>query len=292
MTTKLDNLPSLRKVLQKYGLFAKKSLGQHFLLDLNLTDKIARLAAPHPAVLEVGPGPGGLTRSLLLAGAEKVLAVEKDQRFLPPLQDIIDASDGRLEVNNSDALRVDAAELTDIRPLRICANLPYNVGTKLLVNWLTASPVFWDRMVLMLQKEVAERVVAAPGSKAYGRLAVLAGSITHGHISFDIPASAFTPPPKVDSAVIVLDLLPKDRRFTDLKTLGQVTAAAFGQRRKMLRKSLKQMANTHNIALDEWLEKAEINPTDRPETVDIAGFHRLATVLVRNSLATAPRLMP
>lgn len=279
MTTKLNSLPPLRDVLQKHDLFAKKSLGQHFLLDLNLTDKIARLAAPHPAVLEIGPGPGGLTRSLLLAGAENVYAIEKDERFLAPLQDIIDTAEGRLVVINKDALRVEPATLTDIRPLRICANLPYNVGTKLLVNWLTATPVFWDRMVLMLQKEVAMRVVAAPGSKAYGRLAVLAGSIAHGHISFDIPASAFTPPPKVDSAVIVLDILPTDKRFTDLKTLGQVTAAAFGQRRKMLRKSLKQLANTHNVSLDEWLNNAEINPTDRPETVDIAGFHRLAVSL-------------
>ncbi|MCF6274594.1 MAG: 16S rRNA (adenine(1518)-N(6)/adenine(1519)-N(6))-dimethyltransferase RsmA [Robiginitomaculum sp.] len=279
MTDNLNNLPPLRDVLQKHGLFAKKSLGQHFLLDLNLTDKIARLAAPHPAVLEVGPGPGGLTRSLLLAGAEQVFAVEKDERFLAPLQDIIDASDGRLVVNNTDALRVNATKLTDVRPLRICANLPYNVGTKLLINWLTAKPLFWDRMVLMLQKEVAMRVVAEPGSKAYGRLAVLAGSIAHGHISFDIPASAFTPPPKVDSAVIVLDILPEDQRFKDLKTLAQVTAAAFGQRRKMLRKSLKQLANAHDIALDEWLEKAEINPTDRPETVNVKGFHRLAEIL-------------
>lgn len=279
MTSGLNDLPPLRDVLQKHGLFAKKSLGQHFLLDLNLTDKIARLAAPHPAVLEVGPGPGGLTRSLLLAGAEHVFAIEKDERFLAPLQGIIDVSKGRLSVSNTDALRVNPAELTDVRPMRICANLPYNVGTKLLINWLTTSPIFWDRMVLMLQKEVAERVVAAPGTKAYGRLAVLAGSITHGHISFDIPASAFTPPPKVDSAVIVLDILPEDKRFSDLKTLGKVTAAAFGQRRKMLRKSLKQLANIHSISLDEWLEKAEINPTDRPETVDIVGFHRLVESL-------------
>ncbi|PHS77607.1 MAG: 16S rRNA (adenine(1518)-N(6)/adenine(1519)-N(6))-dimethyltransferase [Robiginitomaculum sp.] len=280
MTSALDSLPPLRDVLQKHDLFAKKSLGQHFLLDLNLTDKIARLAAPHPVVLEVGPGPGGLTRSLLQAGAEQVFAIEKDERFLSPLQDIIDASEGRLTVNNTDALRVNPADLTDIRPMRICANLPYNVGTKLLINWLTASPIFWDRMVLMLQKEVAQRVVATPGNKAYGRLAILAGSIVHGHISFDIPANAFTPPPKVDSAVIVLDILPEDKRFADLKTLGQVTAAAFGQRRKMLRKSLKQLANTSNISLDAWLEKAEINPTDRPETVDIAGFHRLTEILL------------
>ena len=210
MTKALENLPPLRDVLQKHGLFAKKSLGQHFLLDLNLTDKIARLAAPHSTIIEIGPGPGGLTRSLLTAGAKHVIAIEKDERFLPPLQEITQVADGRLQVINADALKVDPAKLSQIRPLRICANLPYNVGTKLLINWLTASPVFWDRLVLMLQKEVAQRVVARPGDKAYGRLAVLAGSVAHGHISFDIPASAFTPPPKVDSAVIVLDILPKD----------------------------------------------------------------------------------
>ena len=283
MTNSLDNLPPLRDVLQKHGLFAKKSLGQHFLLDLNLTDKIARLAAPHPVVIEIGPGPGGLTRSLLQAGAGRVFAVEKDERFLPPLQEIADVSEGRLYILDKDALRVDLAELSDLRPLRVCANLPYNVGTKLLINWLTANPIFWDRMVLMLQKEVAERAVADPGDKAYGRLAVLVGSIAHGHISFEVPANAFTPPPKVDSAVIVLDLLPDDKRFTDLTTLAQITAAAFGQRRKMLRKSLKRLANTNNIALGGWLEEALINPTDRPETVDIAGFHRLAEVLAEHT---------
>lgn len=281
MSDNLINLPPLRDVLQEHGLFAKKSLGQHFLFDLNLTDKIARLAAPHPAVLEVGPGPGGLTRSLLLAGAQQVFAIEKDERFLPPLQDIIDASNGRLQVMNKDALKVDPAALTEIRPLRICANLPYNVGTKLLINWLTAAPPFWDRMVLMLQKEVAERAVAVPGDKAYGRLAVLVGSIAQGHIAFDIPARAFTPPPKVDSAVIVLDILPEEKRFADLNTLAKITATAFGQRRKMLRKSLKHLANTYDIALDKWFDEAEISSTDRPETVDIIGFHRLANVLVK-----------
>ncbi len=291
MKKTLANLPPLRDVLQRHGLFAKKSLGQHFLLDLNLTDKIARLAAPHPVVVEIGPGPGGLTRSLLQAGAQQVVAIEKDERFLPPLQDIVDTANGRLDIINADALKTDPASLTDIRPLRICANLPYNVGTKLLINWLTATPIFWDRLVLMLQKEVAERVVAAPGDKAYGRLAVLAGSVAHGHISFDIPASAFTPPPKVDSAVIVLDILPKNKRFSDLKLLGQITASAFGQRRKMLRKSLKPLAKTHNIELDDWLAKAEIEPTARPETIDIAGFHRLAKTLMtaKNLTASIPK---
>ncbi|MBL4854684.1 MAG: 16S rRNA (adenine(1518)-N(6)/adenine(1519)-N(6))-dimethyltransferase RsmA [Robiginitomaculum sp.] len=279
MNNTLENLPPLKDVLQKHDLFAKKSLGQHFLLDLNLTDKIARLAAPHEMVIEVGPGPGGLTRSLLMAGAERVIAIEKDERFLPALQDIVSVADARLHIINEDALRTDPANLSDIRPLRICANLPYNVGTKLLINWLTAAPPFWDRLVLMLQKEVAERVVATPGNKAYGRLAVLAGSIAHGHISFDIPASAFTPPPKVDSAVIVLDILPENKRFGDLKLLGQITAGAFGQRRKMLRKSLKPLAKTHSIDLNDWLTKANIDPTARPETIDIAGFHRLAQSL-------------
>ncbi len=279
MSNAVENLPALRDVLQKHNLFAKKSLGQHFLLDLNLTDKIARLAAPHAVVVEVGPGPGGLTRSLLAAGAKHVIAIEKDERFIPALQDIVDAANGQLCVINADALRTDPGELTPIRPLRICANLPYNVGTKLLINWLTTAPIFWDRLVLMLQKEVAERVVAKPGDKAYGRLAVLAGSVASGHISFDIPASAFTPPPKVDSAVIVLDILAKNKRFADLKLLGQITASAFGQRRKMLRKSLKPFAKTHNIDLDTWLAKADIEPTARPETIDIAGFHRLARSL-------------
>ncbi len=279
MTSPLNTLPPLRDVLQRHDLFAKKSLGQHFLLDLNLTDKIARLAAPHPTVLEVGPGPGGLTRSLLQAGAQQVVAIEKDERFIPPLQDILKVSDGRLIIKNADALRVDPSMFTDNHPMRICANLPYNVGTKLLINWLTATPIFWDRMVLMLQKEVAERVIAVPKSKAYGRLAVLAGSVAEGHIAIDIPARAFTPPPKVDSAVIVLNILSEDKRFSDLITLGKVTAAAFGQRRKMLRKSLKPLAMSNNISLDEWLEASEINPTDRPETIDIKGFHRLVVNL-------------
>jgi len=283
MSDALGTLPPLRDILRKHDLFAKKSLGQHFLLDLNLTDRIARLAAPHEMVIEIGPGPGGLTRSLLEAGAKQVIAIEKDERFLPALQDIVNAAnvqDARLRIINEDALRTDPASLSDIRPIRICANLPYNVGTKLLINWLTVTPIFWDRLVLMLQKEVAERVVAMPGDKAYGRLAILAGSVSRGHISFDIPANAFTPPPKVDSAVIVLDILPEEKRFTDLKLLGQITACAFGQRRKMLRKSLKSFAKTHNIDLNDWLTKANIDPTSRPETVDIAGFHKLAQDII------------
>lgn len=275
----MDSLPSLSAVLKAHNLFAKKSFGQHFLLDMNLTDKIARLAAPHGFVAEIGPGPGGLTRSLLNAGAEQVCVIEKDPRFLPVLQDIADVAEGRLNILEADALKVDLAGLSDVRPLRICANLPYNVGTKLVINWLSANPVFWDRMVLMLQKEVAERLAATPGSKAYGRLAVLAQSVAQTHIAFEVPASAFTPPPKVDSAVIVLDILPESERFPDLKLLARITAAAFGQRRKMLRKSLRTLAKDAGVELEDWLERANIEPSLRPETLDLKQFHALANTL-------------
>jgi 16S rRNA (adenine1518-N6/adenine1519-N6)-dimethyltransferase len=281
----MENLPPLRDVLNRHDLFAKKSFGQHFLLDLNLTDKIARLAAPHPAIVEVGPGPGGLTRSLINAGTEQVYLIEKDPRFLPVLEEIRAASGNRIEIYEADALKIDLATLSPVRPLRVCANLPYNVGTKLLINWLTANPVFWDRMVLMLQKEVAERIVAKPGEKPYGRLAILTASIASAHISFEVPARAFTPPPKVDSAVVVLDLLPEADRFSDLITLGKITEAAFGQRRKMLRKSLRALSTIWNMELENWLEIAEIDPTIRPETLDIKGFHRLATTAKKLSTA-------
>jgi len=272
----MEALPPLRDVLAKHDLFAKKSFGQHFLLDLNLTDKIARLAAPHSAIVEVGPGPGGLTRSLLNSGTEKLYAIEMDHRFIPVLQDIADVSEGRLHITEADALKVDLAGLDSQRPLRICANLPYNVGTKLVINWLMAKPLYWDRMVLMLQKEVAERIAARPGDKAYGRLAILAGSIASSHIAFEVPARAFTPPPKVDSAIIVMDALPEDLRFNDLTTLGKITESAFGQRRKMLRKSLKPLAKTWEIELDDWLNSTNIDPKIRPEALELKGFHDLA----------------
>ncbi len=277
----MDSLPTLTASLKAHNLFAKKSFGQHFLLDLNLTDKIAKLAAPHPAVIEIGPGPGGLTRSLLNAGTDRLYVIEKDPRFLPLLADIKNVANGRLSLQEADALKVDIAMLDTHRPLRICANLPYNVGTKLLVNWLSAQPVFWDRLVLMLQKEVAMRIAASPNTKAYGRLAVLAQSVATTHIAFDVPASAFTPPPKVDSAVIVLDALSDEKRYPDLKMLGRVTAAAFGQRRKMLRKSLRNLASDLNVNLDIWLEAANIDPSIRPETLDIKGFHTLTDTLTR-----------
>jgi len=279
----MEALPPLRDVLAKHDLFAKKSFGQHFLLDLNLTDKIARLAAPHPAIVEVGPGPGGLTRSLLNSDTEKLYAIEMDHRFIPVLQDIADVSEGRLHITEADALKVDLAGLDSQRPLRICANLPYNVGTKLVINWLMAKPLYWDRMVLMLQKEVAERIAARPGDKAYGRLAILAGSIASSHIAFEVPARAFTPPPKVDSAIIVMDALPEDLRFNDLTTLGKITESAFGQRRKMLRKSLKPLAKTWEIELDDWLNSTNIDPKIRPEALELKGFHDLALWAKENS---------
>ncbi len=274
----MDSLPSLSASLKAHGLFAKKSFGQHFLLDQNLTDKIARLATPHHTIVEIGPGPGGLTRSLLNMGTQNLHVIEKDPRFLPLLTDIQKRANNRLSLQEADALKIDIAALSTLRPLRICANLPYNVGTKLLINWLTAKPVFWDRMVLMLQKEVAQRIVAKPGTKAYGRLAVLAQSITNPHIAFEVPASAFTPPPKVDSAVIVLDILSDEKRYFELSTLGKITAAAFGQRRKMLRKSLRGLAKNFQIDMDTWLETSKIDPSLRPETLDIKAFHTLTDI--------------
>lgn len=276
----MDNLPTLAQTVKIHGLSANKKLGQHFLLDLNITDKIARLAGPLEGinVAEIGPGPGGLTRSLLMAGANSVLAIEMDERFLPPLDDIRIASDGRLTLMQSDALKIDIPEHL-APPIRIAANLPYNVGTKLLVNWLSASPLFWDRAVLMFQKEVAERVVAAPGEGAYGRLAVLAQSVCECHLAFDVPAKAFSPPPKVDSAVVVLHALGPDKRFGDLALLGSVTAAAFGQRRKMLRRSLKRIAGTYGTTAEAWLKDCDIDPARRPETLSVSEFQALALSL-------------
>ena len=277
----MHNLPPLKAVLNAHNLSAKKRFGQHFLLDMNLTDKIARLCAPHPAIVEIGPGPGGLTRSLLNAQSGAVFTLEKDPRFIPILEDIRAVSDGRLHIQQADALHVNPADLSEHRPLRICANLPYNVGTKLLINWLNAQPIFWDRLVLMLQKEVAERIAAPPNTKAYGRLSVLAQSLASVHIPFSVPARAFTPPPKVDSAVIVLDILPVERRFSDLKTLAILTQACFGQRRKMLRKSLKNFAKQHDVSLKQWLKNAHIDPSIRPQTLDINGFHSLTNEFTR-----------
>jgi 16S rRNA (adenine1518-N6/adenine1519-N6)-dimethyltransferase len=270
----LEGLPPLREALAQHGLGAKKSFGQHFLLDLNITRKIARLAGPLDgrAVIEVGPGPGGLTRALLEAGA-RVIAVEKDARFLPLLGELANAAEGRLSVVEADALEVDEAALLTAHapglPYRIVSNLPYNVGTPLLVKWLTG-PADFEAMALMFQKEVADRVAARPGSGAYGRLSVLSQAVCETSLVMDLPARAFTPPPKVDSAVVLLT--PRKERPDPalLRALERVTQAAFGQRRKMLRASLKPLGG------EALCEKVGIDPQARAETVPIQGFLDLA----------------
>ena len=273
-----DALPPLREVIAAHGLSARKALGQNFLLDLNLTGRIARLAGDLGAcdVLEVGPGPGGLTRALLAEGARHVVAIERDSRCLPALAEISAAWPGRLEVLEGDALRLDpAAYLT--RPVRVVANLPYNVGTELLVRWMTPAewPPFWSSLTLMFQKEVAERIVAKPGGKAYGRLAVLVQWRADARIAFEIPPRAFTPPPKVTSAVVQIDRLEAPRFPADAATLQRVVALAFGQRRKMLRASLRPLGPD----AEALLVAAGIAPTERAEQVSIEGFCRLARLV-------------
>lgn len=271
----IDDLPPLRDVIRKHDLIAKKSLGQNFLLDLNLTSRIARSAGPLEGVtvIEVGPGPGGLTRALLAAGARKVIAIERDHRATAALQEIAEHYPGRLQIFEADATAFDPKPHLLGEPARIVANLPYNVGTVLLVGWLTAEPwpPFYDRLVLMFQREVAERLVAEPGSKSYGRLSVLSQWRTQPKILFDIAPSAFVPPPKVTSSVV--ELVPRPQPLPcDRRALERVTEAAFGQRRKMLRQSLKSLG-TDPLSL---LAKAGIPETERAENVDIAGFVRLA----------------
>jgi 16S rRNA (adenine1518-N6/adenine1519-N6)-dimethyltransferase len=278
-----DGLPPLREVVAAHGLDAKKSLGQNFLFDLNLTGRIARAAGPFHgvAVVEVGPGPGGLTRALLAHGAMKVIAIERDQRCLAALAEIAAHWPGRLEIVAGDALEVDAATLlakAGGAPLRICANLPYNVGTALLTRWLEAEPwpPFYDRLTLMFQREVALRIVATPAERAdYGRLAVLAGWRTRARLLFDVPAAAFTPPPKVTSSVV--ELIPRTTpEACDPRLLSAAALAAFGQRRKMLRQSLKSFAAGLGIDVSALLQAASLDPTRRAEEIDVAGFCALA----------------
>ena len=276
----MDDLPPLREVIATHELRAKKSLGQNFLLDLNLTAKIARAAGDLSGcdVLEVGPGPGGLTRGLLAEGARRVLAVEKDSRCLPALAEIAAAYPERLEVINGDALEVDvSAHLTP--PIRVVANLPYNVGTELLVRWWTPAewPPAWDSLTLMFQKEVAERIVAQPGSKAYGRLAILAQWRCEARIVMTLPPEAFNPPPKIHSAVVHLTKLDAPRFPADAAVLSRVVAAAFNQRRKMLRASLKGQAPD----IEDRIRAAGLEPTLRAEQVSIEGFCALAREIAR-----------
>ena len=274
------DLPPLRDVIRRHGLAAKKSLGQNFLLDLNLTGRIARAAGPleGATVIEIGPGPGGLTRALLTEGARHVIAIERDERAMAALEEIAAHHPGRLTIVSGDALQFDAVSCLEqsVRergPARIVANLPYNIATALLVKWLTAEPwpPWYDRLVLMFQREVAERIVAAPGSKAYGRLSVLAGWRTQAKILFDVHPSNFVPPPKVTSSVV--EFIPRTSPLPcDRRTLERLTEAAFGQRRKMLRQSLKSIG-TDPLPL---LAAAGIAPTARAEEIPVEGFVALA----------------
>lgn len=279
----IDDLPPLREVIARHRLSAVKGLGQNFLLDLNLTARIARAAGDLAGVtvIEVGPGPGGLTRALLATGARRVVAVERDDRCLPALGEIAAHYPGRLAVIHGDALAADFAALAE-GPTRIVANLPYNVATPLLIGWLRAEPwpPFYESMTLMFQREVAERIVAEPGSKSYGRLAVLAGWRSDARILFNIPAAAFTPPPKVMSSVV--GIVPKPNPLpADAALLERVVAAAFGQRRKMLRQSLKSLG-VDPLSL---LDAAGIEPTQRAEEIDVEGFVGLANAVAEMARA-------
>jgi 16S rRNA (adenine1518-N6/adenine1519-N6)-dimethyltransferase len=275
--TQIDDLPPLRDVIRRHRIAPKKSLGQNFLLDLNLTSRIARAAAPveGATIVEIGPGPGGLTRALLALGARRVIAVERDDRAVAALQEISDRYPARLEIIATDALRFDPRTVLDGVRAKIVANLPYNIATALLVEWLTAEPwpPWYDELVLMFQREVAERIVAKPGSKIYGRLSVLAGWRTQAKILFDVGPEAFTPPPKVTSSVV--RLVPRQAPLAcNAQALQRVTEAGFGQRRKMLRQSLK----TLGVDAGSLLAAAAIEPTARAEDIPVEDFVALARV--------------
>ncbi len=277
----IDDLPPLRDVIRRHGLAARKSLGQNFLLDLNLTARIARASGPLEGVtvVEIGPGPGGLTRALLALGAERVVAVERDARCIAALEEIAERYPSRLIVVEDDALRFDPAPHLAGNTARVVANLPYNIATALLVSWLTAEPwpPWYDSLVLMFQREVAERILAAPRSKSYGRLTVLAQWRTEPRILFDIAPSAFVPPPKVVSSLV--RLVPRAAPLAcDLHSLERVTAAAFGQRRKMLRQSLRALDRDP----ERLLAAAAIDPTLRAEDVPVAGFVALSRAFAEN----------
>lgn len=275
-----QTLPPLRDVIEAHGLGAKKSLGQHFLLDLNLTRKIARAAgiSKDETVLEIGPGPGGLTRALLEAGAN-VTAIERDQRCIAALNETGAAFPGQLTLVEGDALGADERATLNTAPVKIVANLPYNISTELLIKWLRANhaqtaPPLWSVMALMFQKEVADRILAAPGSKTYGRLSVIAQAAATPSRAFDLPARAFTPPPKVASTVVAFH--PSDEPFAHLSALEKVTAAAFAQRRKMLRSSLKAIFGD---AVEQTLASLGLEATARAETIAVSDYKRLAALI-------------
>jgi 16S rRNA (adenine1518-N6/adenine1519-N6)-dimethyltransferase len=276
----MDNLPPLKDVISKYEIRAKKSLGQNFLLDLNLTSKIARYAGnlKQSDVLEIGPGPGGLTRSLLNEGARQVVSIEKDNRCMAALEEIQSLFPGRLRLLQGDALSMNVTQyLTD--PIKIIANLPYNIGTELLVRWLNSKnwPSFWQSMTLMFQKEVANRIVAHPGSKAYGRLSVMSQWRCNTKIAFNIPATAFTPPPKVESAVVHFEALNEPKFPAEVDKLEFVVSKAFNQRRKMLRGALKG----HFINVEEGLFSIGVLPTKRAENITVQEYCAMSQILIR-----------
>ena len=284
----LDDLPPLREVISRHNLQARKSLGQNFILDLNLTSRIARAAGPlaDKTVVEIGPGPGGLTRALIAHGAGRVVAIERDARAIAALEEIGARYPGRLHVVAADAMDYDPRPALGGARALVVANLPYNIATALLVSWLTAEPwpPWYDSLVLMFQREVAERIVAAPGSKSYGRLSVLANWRAETKILFDVPASAFVPQPKVTSSLV--RLLPRAQPLAcERRTLERVTEAAFGQRRKMLRQSLKSLGGD----TPALLAAAGIEPTARAEEIAVAGFVRLARALEHDPEKACPR---
>ena len=276
----MEKLPPLKDVISRHQLRAKKSLGQNFLLDLNLTSKIARYAGNLDQfdILEIGPGPGGLTRSLLNEGARKVVAIEKDSRCIEALEEIQATFPGRLKLLQGDALSTNASEhLAD--PVRIIANLPYNIGTELLVRWLTSKtwPSFWQSMTLMFQKEVANRIVASPGSKAYGRLSVMSQWRCHTKIAFNVPASAFTPPPKVESTLVHFEALKEPKFPAEVEVLEFVVSKAFNQRRKMLRGALKGYFQN----VEEGLLSIGVLPTKRAEDITVQEYCAMSQILIR-----------
>lgn len=275
--SQIDDLPPLRDVIAAHGLSARKELGQNFLFDLNVTSRIARTAGPLDdcTVIEIGPGPGGLTRALLAEGAKRVIAIERDARAIPILHEIAAHYPDRLEIIEGDALEVDYTQVAD-GPTKIVANLPYNIATPLLTGWVTEQnwPPFWQSLTLMFQKEVAARICAAPGDNAYGRLGVLCGWRTEAHKAFDLSRAAFTPPPKITSSVV--HLCPRvDAQQVPVALLEDVTRAAFGQRRKMVRQSLKGLG----VSVPELLDAAGLDGTERAETLNVEMFLRMATML-------------
>ena len=276
----MEKLPPLKDVISRHQLRAKKSLGQNFLLDLNLTSKIARYAGNLDQfdILEIGPGPGGLTRSLLHEGARKVVAIEKDNRCIEALEEIQATFPGRLKLLQGDALSTNASEhLAD--PVRIIANLPYNIGTELLVRWLTSKtwPSFWQSMTLMFQKEVANRIVASPGSKAYGRLSVMSQWRCDTKIAFNVPATAFTPPPKVESALVHFEALKEPKFPAEVEVLEFLVSKAFNQRRKMLRGALKGYFQN----VEEGLLSIGVLPTKRAEDITVQEYCAMSQILIR-----------